>query len=187
MPGAPLELHIDDDVLRACPARCVAQAAFRPLRALIVSWRTQKEFQRLHPLGRLLRMKDWFRIRLLKKMAVLGSPSSAHDVSGSPIPWMAVPYSPSSALQPVLGAVLPPYPVVHRGVVVREFTREQHLEYGDGSVDTVRYLRIGMWVLLDPERAPEGVDDAGWFWARVRSPWVLGLALGWVHPQIFLQ
>ena len=92
---------------------------------------------------------------------------------------MAVPNSPSSALQPV---------ICHWGVVVRDFTRQQHLEYDKDYVDTLRYLSIGMWVRLGPERAPEGVDDAGWVWARIRSSLEDDeVTFGWIHPQIFLQ
>ena len=99
---------------------------------------------------------------------------------------MAVPYSPSSALQPVIGAALPPYPVAHWGVVVREFTREQHREHDEAYLDTVHYLYLGMWVRPDPERAPQGVDAAGWAWARISCPMLDELGSGWVHPEICL-
>ena len=73
-------------------------------------------------------------------------------------------------------------------MVVSEFTRGQHRQYDEHFVDTVRYLTIGMWVQLDPERAPEGVDDAGWLWARIRSSMELDeVTFGWVHPKIFRQ
>ena len=88
-------------------------------------------------------------------MAVLDSPSSAHD------DW---------------------------NIVVREFTREQHRQCDEHFVDTVCYLRIGMWVQLDLERAPEGVDDAGWLWARIRSSMELDeVTFGWIHPELFRQ
>ena len=94
------------------------------------------------------------------------------------------------ASQPVIGAgrLWASKPIFLWQIVVREFTREQHRQYDEDFVDTVRYPRIGMWVLLDPERAPEGVDDAGWLWARIRSSMELDeITCGWIHPEIFLQ
>ena len=97
-------------------------------------------------------------------MAVLCSPSSAQNDSGRPNPFFLW------------------------NIVVREFTREQHRQIDEASVGTVRYPRIGMWVLLDPERAPEGVDDAGWLWARIRSSMVVDeVTFGWIHPEKFRQ
>ena len=69
-------------------ADIICQAAFRPLRALVVFWRGQSDSKKLHTLGQFLRMKDWLRLRLLKRMAVPGSPSCLHHVVDT-IAWLA--------------------------------------------------------------------------------------------------
>ena len=69
-------------------ANIICQAAFRPLRALVVFWRGQSDSKKLHTLGQFLRMKDWLRLRLLKRMAVPGSPSCLHHVVDT-IAWLA--------------------------------------------------------------------------------------------------
>ena len=69
------------------PSACLAQAAFRPLRALILCRRRQYHAQKAHPLARFVSVIDWLCVPRLNKIAMRAS------LSAGPIPWLKVHHS----------------------------------------------------------------------------------------------
>ena len=91
-----------------------------PLRRFIVPWRRLSQSRRLHALGQFCKVKDWLRLRLIKSTAFPGSPSALSHITET-IAWLAA----NKTWQ----------------LVVRQFSREEHIEYDPDYVINSNLVR----------------------------------------------